>query len=103
MASRWWIFIACACICSGFLLPVGIVIMVWYIIDLIMSKDTPLINTGKQYIDNHYTQNIDKYNYFDQKQTEEENKKEEKQTFNKGANKNKPMDFMDYKTRDENK
>ena len=68
-----------------------------------MSKDTPLINTGKQYIDNHYTQNIDKFNYFDQKGTEEEDKKEEKQTFNKGANKNKPMDFMDYKTRDENK
>ena len=45
----------------------------------------------------------DRYNYFDQKQTEEENKKEEKQTFNKGADKNKPMDFMDYKTRDENK
>ena len=103
MASRWWLFIGCACICTGFLLPIGIIILVFWFIDLIWNRDTPLINTGKQYIDNYYTQNIDKFNYFDQNDTKKENKKEEKQTFNKGINKNKPMDYMDYETREDNK
>ena len=102
MASRWWVFIGCACICTGFLLPIGIIILVFYFIDLIWNRDTPLINTGKQYIDNHYTQNIGeaKFNTFNQTgddKTDPED--EEMQTFNKS----KPMDYMDYETRDENK
>ena len=102
MASRWWVFIGCACICTGFLLPIGIIILVFYFIDLIWNRDTPLINTGKQYIDNHYTQNIGeaKFNTFNQTgddKTDPED--EEMQTFNKS----KPMDYMDYETREDNK
>ena len=57
MASRWWVFIGCACICTGFLLPVGIIILVFYFIDYIFNRDTPLVSSGKQYNDNTYNIN----------------------------------------------
>ncbi len=102
MASRWWIFIGCACICSGILLPVGIIILVFYFIDYIFKRDTPLVNTGTQYIDNHYTQNIGeaKFNTFNQTGDDKTDPDdEEMQTFNKS----KPMEYMDDKTREDNK
>ena len=102
MASRWCVFIGCACICTGFLLPVGIIILVFYFIDYIFNRDTPLVNTGKQYIDNHYTQNIGeaKFNTFYQSGDDKTDPDdEEMQTFNKS----KPMDYMDYETREDNK
>ena len=102
MASRWWVFIGCACICTGFLLPVGIIILVFYFIDLIWNRDTPLVNTGTQYIDNHYTHNIGeaKFNTFNQTGDDKTDPDdEEMQTFNKS----KPMDYMDYETREDNK
>ena len=102
MASRWWIFIGCACICSGILLPVGIIILVFYFIDYIFKRDTPLVNTGTQYIDNHYTQNIGeaKFNTFNQTGDDKTDPDdEERQTFNKS----KPMEYMDDKTREDNK
>ncbi len=37
---------------SGFLLPLGVIILVWYFIDYIFKSGG--INTGKQYIDNTY-------------------------------------------------
>ena len=52
MASRWWIFIGTAFCCSGFLLPVGIIILVWWFIDYIFKSGG--VNTGKQYVDNTY-------------------------------------------------
>tara|TARA_R100000908_G_C3681285_1_gene99758 strand:- start:87 stop:395 length:309 start_codon:yes stop_codon:yes gene_type:complete len=102
LASRWWIFIGCACICSGILLPVGIIILVFYFIDYIFKRDTPLVNTGTQYIDNHYTQNIGeaKFNTFNQTGDDKTDPDdEEMQTFNKS----KPMEYMDDKTREDNK
>jgi hypothetical protein len=102
LASRWWVFIGCACICTGFLLPVGIIILVFYFIDLIWNRDTPLVNTGTQYIDNHYTQNIGeaKFNTFNQTGDDKTDPDdEEMQTFNNS----KPMDYMDYETREDNK
>ena len=52
MTSRWWLFIGTAFCCSGFLLPVGVIILVWWFIDYIFRSGG--INTGKQYIDNTY-------------------------------------------------
>ena len=52
MASRWWLFIGTAFCCSGFLLPVGVIMLVWWFIDYIFKSGG--INTGKQYIDNTY-------------------------------------------------
>lgn len=104
MASRWWVFIGCACICTGVLLPIGIIILVFYFIDYIFGtkRDTPLVNTGTQYIDNHYTQNIGeaKFNTFNQTGDDKTDPDdEEMQTFNNS----KPMDYMDYETREDNK
>jgi len=104
LASRWWVFIGCACICTGVLLPIGIIILVFYFIDYIFGtkRDTPLVNTGTQYIDNHYTQNIGeaKFNTFNQTGDDKTDPDdEEMQTFNNS----KPMDYMDYETREDNK
>ena len=52
MTSRWWLFIGTAFCCSGFLLPVGVIFLVWWFIDYIFRSGG--INTGKQYIDNTY-------------------------------------------------
>ena len=52
MMSRWWLFWGTAFCCSGFLLPLGVIILVWYFIDYIFKSGG--INTGKQYIDNTY-------------------------------------------------
>ena len=52
MMSRWWLFWGTAFCFSGFLLPLGAVILVWYFIDYIFKSGG--INTGKQYIDNTY-------------------------------------------------
>ena len=97
MASKWWIFVGCACICTGFLLPLGIIILVFYFIEAIFRNGG--VNTGTQYIDNHYNnhQYIDKFNYFDQNDDDDDD--DETQTFNKG---NRNIEFMDYKTREEN-
>ena len=46
MASNWWLFIGTALCCSGFLLPIGIIILVWWFIDYIFNRDTPLVRTG---------------------------------------------------------
>ena len=50
--SKWWLFWGTAFCCSGFLLPLGVIILVWYFIDYIFQSGG--INTGKQYIDNTY-------------------------------------------------
>ncbi len=58
----------------------------FYFIDLIWNRDTPLVNTGTQYIDNHYTQNIGeaKFNTFNQTGDDKTDPDdEEMQTFNK--------------------
>ena len=52
MTSRWWLFIGTAFCCSGFLLPVGVIILVWWFIDYIFKSGG--VNTGRQYIDNTY-------------------------------------------------
>ncbi len=52
MMSRWWLFWGTAFCCSRFLLPLGVIILVWYFIDYIFKSGG--INTGKQYIDNTY-------------------------------------------------
>ena len=52
MTSRWWLFIGTAFCCSGFLLPVGVIILVWWFIDYIFKGGG--VNTGRQYIDNTY-------------------------------------------------
>ena len=55
LASKWWLFIGCALICSGFLLPIGVIILIWYFADFIFNKGG--INTGTQYIVNLNVQN----------------------------------------------
>ena len=55
LASKWWLFIGCALICSGFLLPIGVIILIWYFADFIFNKGG--INTGNQYIVNLNVQN----------------------------------------------
>ena len=50
--SKWWLFWGTAFCCSGFLLLLGVIILVWYFIDYIFKSGD--INTGKQYIDNTY-------------------------------------------------
>ena len=57
MASNWWLFIGTAFCCSGFLLPIGIILLVWWFIDYIFKRDTSLVSTGKQYNDNTYNIN----------------------------------------------
>ncbi len=57
MASNWWLFIGTALCCSGFLLPIGIIILVWWFIDYIFNRDIPLVRTGNQYNDNTYNIN----------------------------------------------
>ena len=57
MASNWWLFIGTALCCSGFLLPIGIILLVWWFIDYIFNRDTPLVRTGNQYNDNTYNIN----------------------------------------------
>ena len=52
MTSRWWLFIGTAFCGSGFLLPVGVSILVWWFIDYIFKSGG--VNTGRQYIDNTY-------------------------------------------------
>ena len=52
MTSKWWLVWGTAFCCSGFLLPLGVIILVWYFIDYIFRNGG--INTGKQYIDNTY-------------------------------------------------
>ena len=52
MTSSWWLFIGTAFVCSGFLLPVGVIILVWWFINYIFKSGG--INTGRQYIDNTY-------------------------------------------------
>ena len=52
MTSKWWLFWGTAFCCSGFLLPVGVIMLVWWFIDYIFKSGG--INTGRQYIDNTY-------------------------------------------------
>tara|TARA_Y100000817_G_scaffold179709_1_gene140471 strand:- start:458 stop:667 length:210 start_codon:yes stop_codon:yes gene_type:complete len=37
--SKWWLVIGCVFLCSGFLLPLGIVILVWYFINSILKNN----------------------------------------------------------------
>jgi len=53
--SNWLLFIGFVLVCSGFLMPLGVIMLVWYFIDLIFKKGA--INTGTQYIDNIYNIN----------------------------------------------
>lgn len=57
MASNWWLFIGTAMVCSGILLPVGVILLVWWFIDYLAGKNSPIISTGKQYIDNTFNIN----------------------------------------------
>jgi len=53
--SKWWLFIGTALVCSGFLLPLGVIILVWWFIDYIFKSGG--VNTGSQYINNNYNIN----------------------------------------------
>ena len=53
--SNWLLFIGFVLVCSGFLMPLGVIMFVWYFIDLIFKKGA--INTGTQYVDNTYNIN----------------------------------------------
>ena len=55
MASKWWLFIGCALVCSGFLLPIGVIILIWYFVDFIFNKDG--ISTGNKSLVNSNAQN----------------------------------------------
>ena len=55
LASKWWLFIGCALVCSGFLQPIGVIILIWYFVDFIFNKDG--ISTGNQCIVNLDEQN----------------------------------------------
>jgi len=85
MMSKWWLFWGTAFCCSGFLLPLGIIILVWWFIDYIFQSGG--INTGKQYIDNTY--NISNLNLVP------DSKNFDKDNFDT------PMDHMTKKSRDE--
>ncbi len=52
MMSRWWLFWGAAFCCSGSLLPLVVILLVWYFIDYIFQNGG--VNTGRQYIDNTY-------------------------------------------------
>ena len=53
--NNCFLFIGVIFVCSGFLMPLGVIMLVWYFIDLIFKKGA--INTGTQYIDNTYNIN----------------------------------------------
>ena len=53
--NNWFLFIGVIFVCSGFLMPLGVIMLVWYFIDLIFKKGA--INTGTQYNDNTYNIN----------------------------------------------
>ena len=87
MASRWWIFIGTALCCSGVLLPIGIIILVWWFLDYIFNRDTPIVSTGNHYTDNTY--NINNLNvHSDGKDHSDEDDHET------------PMDYMSKDTRE---
>ena len=86
MASKWWVFIG-TILCFTPLFPIGICLIAYYIIDLLFKNGG--INTGRQYIDNHYTQNIGEAKFFSGDDKKDEIKEE-------------PMDYMNHKTREEN-
>ena len=86
MASRWLVFIG-AILCFTPFFPIGICLIAWYFIDLIFKKGS--INTGTQYIDNHYTQNIGEAKFYTGDDKKDEIKEE-------------PMDYMNDKKREEN-
>ena len=87
MASRWWIFIGTALCCSGVLLPIGIIILVWWFLDYIFNRDTPIVSTGKHYTDNTY--NINNLNvHSDGKDHSDEDDRDI------------PMDYMSKDTRE---
>ena len=53
--SKWWLFIGTALVCSGFLLPLGVIILVWWFIDYIFKSGG--VNTGSQHVENTYNIN----------------------------------------------
>ena len=53
--NNWFLFIGVIFVCSGFLMPLGVIMLVWYFIDLIFKKGA--INSGTQYNDNTYNIN----------------------------------------------
>ena len=36
--SRWWLFLGFVFLCSGFLMPIGALIVAWYIMDFLSKK-----------------------------------------------------------------
>ena len=42
MTSKWWLFWGTAFCCSGFLLPLGVIILVWYFIDYIFKSESAI-------------------------------------------------------------
>ena len=37
--SRWWLFLGFMFVCSGFLMPLGAIIIAWYFIDFITKNE----------------------------------------------------------------
>jgi len=69
--SKWWLVIGCVFLCSGFLLPLGIVILVWYFINSILKNN--ILNVHNESDRNTYTiiQNNVPMNYLEKNVREE--------------------------------
>tara|TARA_R110000824_G_scaffold12395_3_gene54345 strand:+ start:6643 stop:6930 length:288 start_codon:yes stop_codon:yes gene_type:complete len=94
LASRWLVFIGCI-LCFTPLFPIGICLIAWYVIDLLFRNGSTLVNTGTQYIDNHYTQNIENMNVntSNDDDSDDNNEKDKKEY---------PKEYMSLETREEN-
>ena len=73
---------------------VGICLIAWYVIDLLFRNGSTLVNTGTQYIDNHYTQNIENMNVNTSDDDNNNNNEKDKKEYHKK--------YMSLETREEN-
>ncbi len=93
MASRWLVFIG-SVLCFTPLFPIGICLIAWYFIDLLFKNGSTLVNTGTQYIDNHYTHNIENMNINSSDVDSDNNNEKDKKEY--------PKKYMSLETREEN-
>ena len=38
--SKWWLFIGFVFLCSGFLMPIGVIMIVWYFVTSLLKNST---------------------------------------------------------------
>lgn len=93
MASKWLVFIGMILCFTPFFI-VGICLIAWYVIDLLFRNGSTLVNTGTQYIDNHYTQNIENMNVNSSDDDNNNNNEKDKKEY--------PKEYMSLETREEN-